>query len=550
MALLDTAIEEGKGIDITTGFALHEASHAEHSEKTLKHLRQPTLLRPVAVVSLLHNVLEDVRIEALTTDEFPGFGGYFTEALAYLWDISKNHRPKVWGPELKDKVNALIAACKWYDDFKPVAAADPDLAAETEWWHDWVEGYRSGATPMRAALIAGLDRLKLDPDTKKQLEKMEADERAMERAEGLQPELKPEDLKRLVKEMLEKAGMGGFASCSSGESPGGGVVDPSGKRKPGIGAGEAGEVARLVASEMEAGFVKEMKLPDMGGHNPKITILRPPETAASKRAYQPADPSMVGRMRRAFFFRPTAIEDVERLMKTGQIDDDELWRGGLPDRDYRMFEQRRIESAPDTSITLLIDASGSMGGGIGGSWAGKKMKTKVDIALDLAQIMQACLKDMNGVRTRVRAHTGDTPDSGNGNLVMYRIWDQGEPLTRLALVKRPPEGAIQMGDNYDGYAIGWCIKEMVQNKKPNEQMVLIVLSDGYPAGDGYSGHPAYSHMRETIAWGEKQGVDTIQIAIQGGMDQGLMFKHFVTFESVEKLPNQLMMLLRKIFPTR
>ncbi len=84
MALLDTAIDEGNGIDITTGFALHEASHAEYSEATLKHLRQPTLLRPISIASLLHNVLEDVRIEALTSEEFPGFYGYFEKALEYL----------------------------------------------------------------------------------------------------------------------------------------------------------------------------------------------------------------------------------------------------------------------------------------------------------------------------------------------------------------------------------------------------------------------------------------------------------------------------------
>ena len=542
MALLDSKIDEGKGIDITTGFALHEASHAEYSEVTLKHLRQPMLLRPISIASLLHNVLEDVRIEALTGTEFPGFTGYFTEALDYLWKISKDHRPKTWGPELKDKMNAVIAACKWYADFVPLAAGDAALAAEVEWWHEWVEDYRTKKSPLRAALIAGLDRLKADPDTKKQLEEMEAQEKALEKAAGLNPELKPEDLKRLVKEMLEKAGMGGLESCSSGESPGGGVSDPSGKRKPGIGAREAEEVKRLVASEIETGFVKELKLPDMGGMNPKITVLRPPETAASKRRYEAANSGLVAKMRRVFFFRPSAIEETERLMKTGSIDDDELWRGGLPDHDYRMFEQRRIESAPNTSITFLIDASGSMGGA---AYDKDYRKTKVHVAIDLAQIMLACLKDMNGVRVRVRAHTGDTTDSGHKGVALYRIYDHNEAQTRLALTHE-----IQMGNNYDGYAIGWCIKELVQNATPNEQMVLIVLSDGYPAGSGYSGRPAYAHMRETIAWGEKQGVDTIQIAIQGGMNQEEMFKHFVQFESVDKLPLQLTGLLRKIFPTR
>lgn len=544
MALLDTAIDEGEGIDITTGFALHEASHAEYSESTLKALREPTLLRPVAISSLLHNVLEDVRIEGKTSEVFPGFVGYFEKALSYMWNLQKGHVPAAWGPTLQQKMSAVIAACKWYADIKPLAT-DPTLAAEVEWWHEWVVAYGEGKAPLRAQLVKGMDRLKSDPDTAKEMEKMEAEERAMEAAMKGSAERDPEVLKKLVKESLKKFGLPSL-SCSSGEAPGGGVVDPSGKRKPGLGAGEAEEVTRLVKSEIEAGHVKEMRLPNIDGHNPKMTILRPPETASSAKKYEPANGGLVNRMRRAFFFRPTAMESTERLMKTGQIDDDELWRGGLPDGDYRMFEQRRIESAPDTSVTLLIDASGSMGGYSGGySHTGGYGKTKVEIAIELAQIMHACLKDMNGVKVKVRAHTGDTPDSGHPGVALYRIWEHGEPITRLSLMKE-----IQMGNNYDGYAIGWCIKELVEQHRPNEQMVLIVLSDGYPAGTRYSGEPAHRHMRETIAWGEKQGVDTIQIAIEGGMNQKEMFKHFVMFESAEKLPEQLTGLLRKIFPTR
>lgn len=540
MALLDKEVDDGEGVDITTGFALHEAGHAEYTEAQMKVLRQPNLLRPATIAAVLNNVLEDVRTEGLTACDddakFPGFAGYLDKGRDYLWKLGEGKRPETWGPEIDKKVNASILGSKWYDQYKPLAT-DPELAEKIEWFHDWVEKYHTGGVGGRESLTAALAYLALDPETKKQMDEMTAKEKAWEKANG-DAEANPELLKRLVKEMLKQFGIGA-TSCSSGESPGGGVADPSGKRKAGIGASERDEVRRMVKSEIESAHLKDLKLPDMGKANPLITVLRPPETARSQGQFQKADPSLIAKMRNVFAFRPSAIEEVDRLMRTGGIDEDELWRGGIGD--YRMFEQKRIESVPDTSVTLLIDASGSMAGYTGGT----SRDTKVQTALKLAQVMQACLKDMNGVRVRVRAHTGDNSEAGRGGVAIYRIWDQGDPLTRLSTVNE-----IDFSNNYDGYAIGWCIKEMVDQAKPNEQMVLIVLSDGYPAGSGYGGEPAHKHMRDTIAWGEKQGVDTIQIAIAGGMNQEEMFKHFVTFKSAELLPSQMTALLKKVFPYR
>jgi hypothetical protein len=530
MALLDSKLETGEGIDITNGFALHEASHAEYSESTLKALRQPTPLEPLTVASILHNVLEDVRIESLTGEQFPGFVGYFERALNYMWELSKDNQPSAWGPELKDKLSAIILACKWYDKFAPTVT-DTELKSEVEWWHDWVESYRTSRQELRPALIAGLDRLRSDPATAKEMRKIEAEELALGAftdADGI---------RRLVRTMIKKYGLNKFPSCSGGESPGGGLTVLDGVKRPGLGAKESEEVRRLVESEIEEADIEHMKLPDLNGANPTVTVLHPPETGASHAGYKPTNQSLVERMRSVFFFRPSAFENVDRLMRTGSVDEDELWRAGV--EDYRLFDQKTIEQTPNTSVTLLIDASGSMLGHVA---AGSLGRSKIALAANLAQIMQACLKDMNGVNVRVRAHTGDCPD---GEVVIYKIWERGEPLSRLGLMN-----TIHNSNNYDGYAIGWCIKEMVDHATPNEQMVLIVISDGYPAGQGYQGNPAYRHMRETIAWGARQGVDTIQIAIQGGMDQKLMFQHFVHFESIEKLPMQLTTLLRKIFPYR
>ncbi len=37
---------------------------------------------------------------------------------------------------MQEKLQAIIAACKWYDDFSPTIT-DPTLKAEAAWWHEW-----------------------------------------------------------------------------------------------------------------------------------------------------------------------------------------------------------------------------------------------------------------------------------------------------------------------------------------------------------------------------------------------------------------------------
>ena len=523
MALLDTGIEEGEGIDITTGFALHEASHAEHSEPTLSALTQPTTLRPVSIAFLLHNVLEDVRIEELTSEVFPGFAGYFQKARDYIWTLQKEHVPTKWGPSLEDKVRGVVAACKWFNDLMPVA--EEDLRKEAEWWHEWVERYHRGEIKAREALVKGLERLAEDPKTKAEMARMEREEKAQEAAGS--------DLRETIGSVLKGHKLDKIGACTSNQH-GEGVHDPSGKRKPGVGP-MMDQVNRLVRSEIEAGTIKDFHLPELSGANPTIVVLHEPTPMAPRRVNR----SLVARMKTAFFFRPSARQWTDKLMKTGFVDEDELWRAGLGD--YRVFEQRNIESTPDAHVTLLIDASGSMRGTVEG-------KVKLSHATDMAEVMLACLNDMPGVNVKVRAHTADSLDCGSGNAAVYRIWERGEPLNRTALIE-----TINHSDNMDGYAIGWCVKEMLEEAGANEQKLVIVLSDGYPAGNGYSGRAAMDHVRDTVRWAEKQGVEVVQVAISEELTaarQGAMFKHWVPFRGGAELPAQMTALLKRVFPSR
>jgi nitric oxide reductase activation protein len=246
-------------------------------------------------------------------------------------------------------------------------------------------------------------------------------------------------------------------------------------------------------------------------------------------------------MRNAFFFKPVAQQWTTRLQRSGSLDEDEVWRAAPvmgTHRDFRVFEQRNIESSPDTTITLLVDVSGSMGI--------EKCKT----AVQAAAIMHEVLKNTPGVRVRMRAHTGDVDPVDRGQVCLYKIWESGESISRLGIPL-----TVRQGNNYDGYAIGFCVQEMLREAKPEEQRLIIVLSDGQPHGygkgggyGGYGGEEAMAHVREVQSWARNKGVDVVQIAIDHAMDPGRqakMFDNWVPFTTLEALPAQITAILKK-----
>lgn len=527
-AILDKKLDDGEAIDITTGFALHEGSHAEFSQDTLTAIQKPDVIRPLAVAGLLHNLFEDIKIERKTSDNFPGFAGYFDKSNGYMWPFTKP--PKTWGPTLDDKLNGIIVGVKWRNEFKPAEDADPALAAEMPWWREQTERYIRGDVPPRQAIEEGIERLKLDPATKKEMEELTQQEKEQEKLLRDFAEKLKAAMARLKGKVTELC-----------PSPGQPMGQPSAGKGNALPLKQASEVAELAAEGMSVENTERLHIPDLGAGSPDIVSLRPQESEWSRQAWNDKGkpkPEMVARMRNAFFFRPVAQQWTTRLQRSGSLDEDELWRATREVRDYRVFEQRNVESSPDTNITLLVDISGSMAG------------SKVTTAMQAAAVMHEVLKTQPGVRVRVRAHTGDCHPGKSGEAIIHKIWERGEPLSRLGLIQ-----SLRHGNNYDGFAIGWCVKELVEMAKPDEQRVLIVLADGQPAGygkglaGGYGGAQARKHVWDTQEWARQKGVDVIQIAIDHSLDptqQKAMFRHWIPFEGLERLPSQITNILKRL----
>lgn len=556
--LKDASLDEQRAIEIETGWALHEAGHTEYTEDVYKEILKPYVLRPAAVAGMFCNILEDVRIERLVGDSFPGFAPYFGWSLEYLWKITGKdekgdpiERDGRWtGQDLNQKLNWIIRTVRWPDEFKPIIEkaakggiggikADNAVLAEFGWWRAWLEAYDTGKVGMRQSIIEGLARLAEDPKTEQQMKDQQKNEELAESQAngglGSLGGLSGDQAREMIRRLIDALSQGGkvpiLAPCPSPQGGGNAPAHDGAAqdaKKGVLTPQQAAEIEKLIAEELEIDIPPPRYRDSWSGFVPKTIVRKPQEDGKSKAVWQAAnkiDPLLL-RLRGAFVFRPSAPEYSNRLLKTGQIDDEELWRFGVGD--YRVFEQRVIESKPDTDISILIDQSGSMGG------------QKLMLAMRLCRLMQAILRTTHGTTLRVRSHTNGVDGEDTS---MFRIWEQGDPESRLGLPQAMPHGA-----NNDGWALGWCIDELLRIGKPDNQKVLFILSDGIPAGRDYSGVPAMDHVRRVTEWGEKNGVTTVQIAVGifSEEDQARMYRNYLIYEDDASLPGKLVKIMSKI----
>jgi hypothetical protein len=529
-ALLDTSIEQDDGIEITTAFGLHEASHVEYSESERVHLTEPSKLRPMSIAHLFHNLLEDMRIEHLTSEKFPGFADYFPRGNQFLWDRTGTGTKTEWGEALETKVSAIIRMTKFQEWSQPEIDLDPVLGEHAAWWQPWAENYRDGHKGMRESLIAGLQRLAEDEDTKQQMDELTQKEEDAEKQAGMNRKLTDEEfeeLMKLLKQQLDPNGQIGDP-CPSPNQPGATVE---------LTEEQAEELNHLLDEQYQQ--VEAFYKMTEGNTTvaPVIEVSRPVETDESRDQYDRPGP-LVDRMKEVFFFRKKITAETERLLQTGLVDEEELWRVGVGDT--RVFERTTVPEEARAAVTLLTDVSGSMWG------------SGLDKAAELASVMLQVLRLQRGVTARVRAHTTGAIDNGETSAI-YRIWEPGDPETRLGTLH-----TVESGANFDGFAIDWCAKELYESADDDVEKLLIVLSDGLPNGSWYEngkylhygGASAMDHMRQLTDYWIRQGVNVIQIAIDSDLrpaDQNRMFANWVGYENDTKLLFDLTRILIKTF---
>lgn len=514
----DDKIKEGEAIDIMTGYGLHEASHSKYTRPVWDSVTKSEL-KPKGVTGMLANLAEDVRIERLTSEDFPGFAGYFDKSNEYV--AKERNQPKAYGPDITSKLNAAIGIVKWPTETEPIAMKG--YPSEWKWWREWIEAFKPDASNLyervetaiahlRAATEEEEEKGEDKPDKSSDTGKGgkaadEMDEQA-EREEQAQ-----QAMEQAMKDFMERKDIDKF--CAHDEDALEGM--------------DADHVQRLYDEELQKEDI-EVKTPN-GSASAPVYVSRPMENAESRRFFDKrVDPSL-NLYKSALILRPVDPHWSIKLQREGEIDDDEIWRWATDD--WRVFEERKIPHDPKARIGLLVDISGSMHG------------QKLNAAVKMARLFIEALTSIHGVTPYVWAHTGDINEEGSN---VYRIWEPGDDKSRLGLLH-----SLEHGNNYDGHAIAYVTKELAGRSMPDEQKMLIVLSDGLPSGAlGYGGVDGQQHVRIAVDDAQKaKDIRVLQIAIDTSVDearQRRMFDEFIPFkpgDSLDSVPKRMTRWLEK-----
>lgn len=272
--------------------------------------------------------------------------------------------------------------------------------------------------------------------------------------------------------------------------------------------------------------------------------------------------SMVGRMQK----------DIERLMaanrhnfrvggyRSGRLHAPALHRIML--QDDRLFSRKHESVTKDTAVTLLIDNSGSMSVNGGRGYRSSMHETKIYVAMVAAFALSQTLERVSIPHEMIGFTTGGYGANVTLNEAMQkeyattggvRNWSRHIPLVMPVFKEFSERVSPQvkqriaymacarpdMNSNIDGEAIEIAAVRLL--KRREKRKVMIVLSDGQPAG----AMNCDRHLKMVVEDVQKAGVDMIGIGI---MDSSVksFYPKAVVLNDLESLPTQVMSELKEI----
>lgn len=196
--------------------------------------------------------------------------------------------------------------------------------------------------------------------------------------------------------------------------------------------------------------------------------------------------------------------------KSGKLHNGSLHRvlhGDVPSA-QRLFRQRVVSDTTDTAVCLLVDCSGSMSG------------RKFEMACAGAGAMSDALKPLN----ISHAVLGFTNTERKEDPMIWVFNDYGEKTPTSELVSRFNRASACLWENTDGDAIAYATHSLLQRKE--HRKVLLVLSDGSPAGRRFAGD-IDAYTKQAVETAEKAGIDVYGVGIMDNNVEHFYKKHIV-----------------------
>lgn len=184
------------------------------------------------------------------------------------------------------------------------------------------------------------------------------------------------------------------------------------------------------------------------------------------------------------------------------------------------------EGRPKVAFAILVDESGSM------------MGEKIQAAKEAAICINYALKKLD-IPHMIMGHT--TQDTRRGEELWLRSYvdfdtTDDKDSQRLCSI-------MAYADNLDGIAIYNVGQKLL--KRPEENKVMIVISDGQPAGERYVGASADRHTKETINYLRKKGLKVFGAIVDSFESVAELYGDNYSFDCQENLDKNLIKLIKR-----
>ena len=506
---------------VMRGLLDHEAGHVRHTDFKAVQKFGDTQSEQAFV---LGNCLEDMRLEKLVMEEYPGSQKNFNVMREVIGE--KELEAHLKQPELFTTITAPAIQSAI------IRAGSLDYAGENnrkmfdmlpERFQAWGKKFSDEAKACKNTeeilnLALAIEKLLEESTLNKKPEPMPEDGKGKpENGGGKGLDGDPADFK------FDPNG-----DFTEGKAPHGKPVGTKGKAKDAQGNQMLDDVIKAIKDDTQSKVDKFMKAANPSGTDYRVLSTRWDEvytkTSNNKRKSRVHDlmqstaaadyekvksnlgglvNTMKAKLRRALMAKESRDWDFAR--EFGRLDTKRIVAGSLGSP--TVYKQRKDRMELDTAVHFLIDLSGSMGG------------EKIKVARDAAVAFSECLE---GTQIRYQITGFSNIADGDGlydvvhkakagsskyhrweplNLYKFKDFSQSLQLSKGAVAAI---GGASGGNNSDRDAVIWAYHELLQ--RPEKRKILFVLSDGQPANETINVKDEYSY-RDTLVMGLKNAID-------------------------------------------
>lgn len=252
-------------------------------------------------------------------------------------------------------------------------------------------------------------------------------------------------------------------------------------------------------------------------------------------------------------------KDIERIMasqshvirtpghKSGKLHSPSLFR--VTQGDPRVFTQKQEHQSKDTAVSIVIDNSGSMGGPKMklAMIAGYALSATLDRVKISHEVIGFTTGGFFGMPESLRQAMADDAKKARISwdrtsplvLPLYKTFDERLTATVKARFAYMMNAQPGLAGNVDGESLEYAAERLM--KRTEKRKVMLVLSDGQPAGS----HKAGPHLSYVVRQLGKMGIECIGIGI---MDNAVsrFYPKYTVLKKAEDLPGQVMTEIKKI----